>query len=42
MGLVDIVVKALPRFESAVSRGYKGVRLLIALRRIELEKSKAC
>ena len=41
MGLVDVVVRALPRFGSAVSRGYKGVRLSVALRRTEPEKSRA-
>ena len=42
MGLVDVVVRALLRFKSAVSRGYKGVKLIVALGRIELEKFKAC
>ena len=42
MGLVDVVIRAFPRFKSAVSRGCKGVGLLVALGRIELEKFKAC
>jgi hypothetical protein len=41
VGLVDVIIRALPRFKSAVSRGYKGVRLPIALGRIEPEKFRA-
>jgi len=41
VGSVDVIIGALPRFKSAVSRGYKGVGLPIALGRTELEKFRA-
>jgi hypothetical protein len=42
VGSVDIVIRAFPRFKSAVSRGYKGVGLPVALGRTEPEKFRAC
>ena len=42
MGSVDVVVGALPRFGSAVSRGCKGVGLPVAFGQTEPEKSRAC